>query len=271
MSETEVILHHGDCLEVMQSLQSASVALFFSDLPYGVTVGDWDKHIDLSLLWARFRQLARHPAKYCFTATQPFATRLIISNLPAFCYDLVWQKNRMSGYLSAKKAPLRKHENILVFGKGGTFNPQMTTTEKPIVVVSAGKKPSVSKTTGTRCVNKVIGQTRYPTSILPFDREDKRNGQGHPTQKPVALLEWLIKTYTNDGDTILDPCAGSGTTALAAINVGNRKVICVEKDKNYFEVMSKRVAEHRTKSSQQVAQPLGHAIDAKPSNDGLDI
>lgn len=230
----------GDCLQILRDFAPNSITLVAADLPYGITVAKWDTPIDLSMLWPELRRVTVVDGTFAFNAQQPFLTTLISSNKPQFRYDLVWQKNRMSGYLSAKRAPLRAHESIAIFGKTRTYHPQMRFVAKPTVKVSAGRSPNISKTTGVICVNKTVGQTRYPISILPFDREDKRNGTQHPTQKPVALLEYLIQTYTSVGDTVLDPCAGSFTTAVACVRTG-RNFVGVELDPSYFASGVERV------------------------------
>lgn len=252
MSETEAILYLGDCLNVMKDLQTDPVALFFSDLPYGVTRREWDKIISLPDMWQAFEPIAKSSAKFVFTATQPFVTDLINSKRSYFKYDLIWDKTRTTGFLNANRMPLRRHEHLLIFHRSsGTYNPQKV-QGKPWVKLGRGPDLNYGNVASNDHRRESDG-LRHPTSILSVPSGNA--GSQHPTQKPVALLEWLIKTYTKDGDTILDPCAGSGTTAIAAMNVGNRKVICIEKDTVYFEVMSKRVAEYREKLRQSSAPP----------------
>lgn len=237
-------LIHGDCLEVMPTLPPQSVQMAFADLPYGVTNNAWDKSIDLPKLWKQLDALCYASAAKCFTAQQPFTTSLINSNAARFRYDLVWCKNRYAGIANAKRAPLRAHETVLVFDAQHAYQPQKTFIEKTRTIIRCGSDPKANKNTGIIGKTHTLTNWRYPTSILRINRDDKRDGSGHPTQKPIALLEWLIKTYTHPSDTVFDPVAGSGTTAVAALRTG-RHAICIEKDAAYFDVMRKRVDAER--------------------------
>jgi site-specific DNA-methyltransferase (adenine-specific) len=241
----------GDCLEVMPTLERASVAMCFADLPYATakhrhTRNAWDVAFDLSRFWA-LRSHLRPNATLAFTASQPFTTHLVQSNLTCFKYCLVWDKKFSGSFVKANAMPLRVHEDVVVFCEGATtYNPQKTLRDKPI---KAGANRCNSLSSPIAVANDAyltkIYTDKHPISIISISsRSDKRGF--HPTQKPVALLEWLIKTYTNPNDTILDPCAGSGTTAIAALRTG-RHSICIEKDATYFGVMQKRVGEERAR------------------------
>jgi DNA modification methylase len=240
-------LHHGDCLEVMPTLAPASVAMVFADLPYGVTRNRWDSCISLAPLWRCFAHCGQANFVSCFTATQPFATTVIVSNLPHFRYDLVWQKNVATGFLNAKRSPLRCHEGVLIFcSKAALYNPQMVATALPLKRHANGTKHTenygAQKKTFYDC-----GGKRYPQSVLQFKEAARHSGEIrslHPTQKPLALLEWLIATYTNPGDTVLDPTMGSGTTGVACARLG-RRFVGIEKDATYFAAAKARIeAEH---------------------------
>lgn len=245
---TTVRLVRGDCLDVIPTLAPQTIAMVFADFPYAteqrqVTANPWDIPFDLDTYWQRIMPSLTAGAVSAMTCKQPFSCSLIMAAPKLFRYDLVWDKLRPSRHLHAKRMPLLRHESVLIFYKPPcTYNPAM---EKRIVPKKRGEMSVHStnaKTPNFGSLDKNhIYTHRFPTTIVSAQRE---NYTTHPTQKPVALLEWLIRTYTNDGDTILDPVAGSGTTAIAAINVGNRHVICIEKDKTYFDIMTKRLAAH---------------------------
>ena len=231
------VLVHGDCLEVMAALPNACVDMVFADLPYGCTANHWDSLVDLSALWLHLNRVCLPGAAIVFTCQQPFTTAIINSNQKAFRYDLIWVKNRKSGMANASRAPLRSHETILVFGAKNVFNPQMTKIIGPYrKYIKSGSNPKKNQNTNmAQEPNKIYHRQPelYPTSVLAIDRDDLRNGCGHPTQKPVALLQWLIKTYTHPGQLVLDPTAGSMTTAIGAMNTARRS-ICIEQDEQYF-------------------------------------
>ncbi len=243
---SEVTLIQGDCLEVMADLDPGSVSLIFADLPYGITHNKWDLPICLKSFWRVARRCQDVSALSILTCTFRFGALLLESNPKNFRYDLVWHKaNQSTGFLNASRMPLRAHEHCLVFyEKLPTYNP-IKTVGKPWTTTPT-KQANNGSNYGTfsKRAQRNDG-TRLPTSLLSFKNE--LGLRKHPTQKPVALLEYLIKTYTKEGDTILDPCAGSGSISIAALNVGGRKVTCIEKDPAYFEVMSTRVAAHKEK------------------------
>jgi DNA modification methylase len=231
-------LMHGDCLERMKNIPDNSVDMILTDLPYGTTMCHWDTVIDLEKMWEQYLRVSKDNAAIILTAAQPFTSALVMSNPNLFRYDLVWEKGNATGFFNAKLMPLRAHESILVFYKKlPTFNPQKTTghplkTAKKKVVKSDcyGKDISLPSYSSTE---------RYPRSVQFFS-SDKQKGNFHPTQKPVKLMEWLIKSYTNENETILDSCMGSGTTGVAAIKT-NRKFIGIESDENYFNIAKDRI------------------------------
>jgi site-specific DNA-methyltransferase (adenine-specific) len=248
--------YHGDCLEVMPQLPAQSVQMVFSDLPYGVTQCAWDQRLDMASLWQRLHIIGLPNASYVFSATHPFVAPVIMSWQKGFKYEIIWQKTRPSGAMLAKRQVMRDHENILIFyAKQCTFNPQKV----PVQDHNAYRPKTIYRSTKQSAMfgggerNKiVVGRnddgTRYPRSVQRFSSL-KSTHYLHPTQKPVALLEWLIKTYTHPGDTILDPVAGSGTSAIAALRTG-RNAIVIEKDAAYYDVMCKRIeAEKRALQS----------------------
>jgi len=239
---------HGDCLKVMSKMPEQCVDMILCDLPYGVTARNkWDVVIPFDLLWEQYRRVAKKNAAIVLTAVQPFASQLIASNPTMFRYDLIWQKNKVTGFLNAKKMPLRVHEHILVFYHSlPIYNPQKTTGHKP---VNSYTKHTDGSTYGkTKCGFSGGGQTdRYPVSVLQFavvnnDSKEKL----HPAQKPVELFEYLIRTYTNEGMVVLDNCIGSGTTAVAAIKT-NRKYIGIDSEEKYCDIAKKRVENDKRK------------------------
>lgn len=232
---------HGDCLELMKDIPDKSVDMILCDLPYEVTSRQkWDAMIPFSNLWENYNRVCKENSAIVLFATEPFRTNLIYSNIKYFKYDLIWNKNKTTGFLNAKKQPLRKHESILVFyKKQPTYNPQKTTGHKP---VNGYCKTTESLVYGkTKPVTGGGSTERYPMSILEFpvvnnDDPDRK----HTAQKPVGLCEYLIKTYTNTGDLVLDNCAGAGTTLLAAKNL-NRKFIGIEKEKEFYDICVERL------------------------------
>lgn len=230
----------GDCLERMKEIPDGSVDMVLTDPPYGTTACKWDSIIPLEPMWARLKRIIKPNGAIVMTAQTPFDKVLGVSNLSMLKYEWVWEKNAATGHLNAKKAPMKAHENILVFYRSQpTYNPQKTTGHKPV--------NSYTKRNGDgECYGKTIevsggGNTdRYPRSIQVFG-SDKQKIRLHPTQKPVALMEYLIKTYTNEGETVLDFTMGSGTTGVACVNL-NRNFIGIELDENYFNIAKERIS-----------------------------
>ena len=233
-------LMKGDCLEVMKGIPSGTIDMVLADPPYGTTQCKWDSVIDLDLMWGELKRIIKPRGVIILTAAQPFTSVLTCSNLKMFKYDLVWEKPSATGFLNAKKMPLRAHEAALVFyNKLPTFNPQMTHGHE--------RKVSKRKTVNSECYGKAFelaeydSTSRYPRSVQKFS-SDKQKGSYHPTQKPVELMEWLIKSYTNEGDLVLDFAMGSGTTGVAAKNL-QRGFVGIELDDKYFEIAKQRIEE----------------------------
>lgn len=234
----DIVLQRGDCLELMKDLQDHCVDMILCDLPFGVTRANWDIPIDLDKLWAEYKRIIKENGAICLFGIEPFASRLRLSNLKMYKYDWIWDKVKSTGFLNAKKQPLRCHEVICVFyNKQCTYNPQKTQGHE--------KKAAKRKRTGTVLYNPGNKETvyesteRYPRSIQVFSSDVQKSAL-HPTQKPVALLEYLIKTYTNEGELVLDNCMGSGSTGVACVNT-SRNFIGMEKDESYFEIAKDRI------------------------------
>lgn len=230
----------GDCLDRMKEIESGTVDMILCDLPYGTTCCSWDAVIPFEPLWEQYERVIKENGAIVLFAAQPFAAVLATSNLKLFRYEWIWEKPAATGFLNAKKQPLRAHENILVFYKSQpTYNPQKTFGHERKV---AKRKDIGSEHYGKQLKVQPYDSTeRYPRSVQVFS-SDKQKSNFHPTQKPVALCEYLIRTYTNEGETVLDSAAGSMSTAIACINT-NRKGIMIEKDDHYFKVGSDRVSQ----------------------------
>jgi site-specific DNA-methyltransferase (adenine-specific) len=232
-----------DCLEGMKYIEDKSIDMILCDLPYGTTACKWDVVIPFEPLWEQYERIIKDNGAIILTATQPFTTKLINSNIKLFKYELIWDKVLPTGFAIAKHQPMKQHENILVFGKKKiTYNPQLTPREKP-------RKYNRTHTSysGSENLQKHDGKDRIlthyqPRSIIQFSNADHKN-KIHPTQKPVDLCEYLIKTYTNEGELVLDNCIGSGTTAIACINT-NRNYIGFELNKEYYEIAKNRINIH---------------------------
>ena len=231
-------LHLGDCLEVMKSIPAGSIDLILCDLPYGTTQNKWDSVIPFDKLWAEYKRVCS--GMIVLTAAQPFTSALIMSNQKDFKYTWVWDKALSTGFLNAKKQPLRQTEDVVVFGKGKTYNPIMEVRGKPRFKGGRGKSRR-SDNYGKYGDSVSVNNEYYPTNLLRISNA-VRKGRQHPTQKPVALMEYLIKTYTNEGDLVMDNCMGSGTTGVACMNTG-RRFIGIEMDAGYFQIAQGRIME----------------------------
>lgn len=232
-------IYNEDCLEGMKKIEPNSIDLVLCDMPYGTTQNKWDSIIDLESLWLKFKKICKSNCPMLLFSQMPFSAVLVNSNLKLFKYNWIWNKSQGTGHLNSKKAPLKNHEEIQVFyEKQPIYNPQFN-EGIPYKTISA-YKGSDNYGIQQRVVTENNG-TRFPKTILNFYKDRPRI---HPTQKPVALIEYLIKTYSNEGDTVLDFCMGSGTTAIAAINT-KRNFIGFEKDKNYYEMSLNRIKEHQ--------------------------
>ena len=228
---------HGDCLDVMGGIPDGSIDMILCDLPYGTTACKWDTIIPFEPLWEQYKRIIKDNGAIVLTASQPFTSALVMSNVKMFKYEWVWDKRLPSGFQIAKYRPMQRHENIVVFSDGTPkYNPIMT-EQKPRK--GGGFKVSSMSSPIKNVDEKLRNYTeKYPQSILEFYKRDKE--AVHPTQKPVALFEYLIRTYTDEGDTVLDNCAGSGTTGVACKNL-KRNFILIEKDAGYCEIIKTRL------------------------------
>jgi len=239
-------LRLGDCLEVMRGIPDGSVDMILCDLPYGTTACKWDTVIPFEPLWAQYRRVAKRNAAIVLTATQPFASALLMSQPRMFRHEWVWDRvGKVSGHMNAKRAPMRRHELVLVFGLAmPAYYPIKT-------------KAAMVRATASRSVGSVYASgadtrpyesdERYPVDLLAIRADDSRQ-RVHPTQKPVALMEYLIRTYTREGEAVLDNCMGSGTTGVACLNTG-RNFIGIERDAKYFQIASERIAAAQQKAA----------------------
>lgn len=246
------IIYNEDCLEGMKRIPDKSIDMILCDLPYGTTACNWDKIIPFEPLWEQYNRIIKENGAIVLFGSEPFSTLLRYSNLKMFKYDWIWVKNNAVGFVNAKLKPMNKHEIISVFSKGKTSNGNKNNMVYfPQGLIPYGKesksgnkkgkentywRPSLKSSNGGGYIQKY---TNYPTTILNFDKVPKGV---HPTQKPVALLEYLIKTYTNEGDVVLDNCMGSGSTCVAAVNT-NRHYIGFELDEKYFDIACQRLDE----------------------------
>ena len=237
MIKDDIQLMQGDCLELMREIPDNSIDMVLCDLPYGITACKWDEVIPLDKLWDSYKRIVKPNGAIVLTSSQPFTTMLINSGLKQFKYEWIWEKSRSTGFLQSKFMPMKSHENICVFCFEGTptFNPQKTKGHNP---TNSAKGYGHSSTFGDSKERDYQGgdTERNPKTVLRFKSERGL----HPTQKPVELMKYLIDTYSNPGETILDNCFGSATTAIACIKSG-RKFIGIEKDKEYFLLGQDRI------------------------------
>ena len=245
-------LLHGDCLKLMFDLPDNSVDCVICDLPYGVTACKWDTVLPLDMLWYHYKRICKDNAAIVLTASQPFTTTLIHSNPKMFKYEWVWEKSKGCNFTHAKNMPIKFTESLIVFSEA-PIGHKVQLGEKrmkynPQGLVKVDKKWSRPQKyenghklkRESHSLERIIEFENYPTNILKFGNSDNRERGIHPTQKPVALMEYLIKTYTNEGDTVLDNCMGSGTTGVAAKNL-NRNFIGIELDDKYFQIAKERI------------------------------
>ncbi len=232
----DIQLHQGDCLEVMRTLPDGCVDMVLCDLPYGTTQNKWDSIIPLAPLWAEYWRVCRSGAAIVLTAQTPFDKLLGASQLQFLKYEWVWEKAKATGHLNAQKQPMRAHENILVFYREQCFYSPQKTAGKPYKPNGGASKRDNYGDFGAVRTGSADG-SRFPRSVVQFAHETKPL---HPTQKPVALMEYLIRTYTNEGATVLDNTMGSGTTGVACMNTG-RDFIGIERDADYFAIAQKRI------------------------------
>lgn len=248
-----VKLYNKDCLEAMKEIEDKSIDLILCDLPYGTTNCAWDVIIPFNLLWEQYNRIIKDDGTIVLFGSEPFTSLIINSQLDKYKYSWVWVKNRATGHMLSKVKPMKKHEDICVFSKG-----TMDSRGKAENIVRYYPQGTIKASGGTcrvrrdnfattvygvreNCHNTVVEHTNYPDDILYFDIE-MREHRYHPTQKPVSLLEYLIRTYTSEGDVVLDNCMGSGSTGVAAVNT-NRQFIGIEMNEEYYSIASRRIDE----------------------------
>lgn len=244
-------LYQGDCLEVMKDIPDGSVDAIVCDPPYGTTACKWDSIIPLDKMWAELKRIIKPNGAIVMTSAQPFTTKLIMSNFDMFKYNLIWKKNTCTGFMQAKTKPLKSYEDIVVFGDfklaaqyfKGTYNPQGIESNGTVNYPNKRKEDHI---TGNRKENTAESNKGYPKDVLEFNSESKTV---HPTQKPVALMEYLVRTYTNEQETVLDFTMGSGTTGVACVNT-NRKFIGIELDEGYFKIANDRIVNAYSKAQE---------------------
>ena len=260
-------LYNGDCLEVMPSLPAGSVDAIITDLPYGTTAIEWDSILPLAPMWEQVKRVLKPNGVFITTASQPFTTVLISSNMEWFRYEMIFSKSKATGFLDANRKPLKAHENILVFGKGKiTYNPQMV---KGKVHKNGGKSRGKAHEQMHGKFNdfETVSDKYYPKSIVEFTHVVDAV---HPTQKPVSLYAYLVRTYTNLSEVVLDITMGSGTTGVACVQEG-REFIGIEKEQVYFSIAEKRIGEAAQQpalfyEAQQSVQPTAFGAGGRGSN-----
>jgi site-specific DNA-methyltransferase (adenine-specific) len=247
MEELRNKIIQGDCLEVMKDIPDGSVDMILADLPYGTTACKWDTIIPFEPLWEQYKRIIKPNGAIVLTASQPFTSALVMSNPKMFKVEWIWKKNAGSNFATVKYQPMKEHENVLVFSNGTPkYNQQkQLRAESGLARVKSSPMTFNRKTDGVykdlfvgKITKSIADELRCPSSVQNFNRERGL----HPTQKPVALFEYLIKTYTNEGDLVLDNVAGSGTTGVACQNL-NRNFILIEQEPEYIEIINKRLKE----------------------------
>lgn len=246
----DIKLYHGDCLEVMKQIPACSVDMVLCDLPYGTTANKWDSVIPFDLLWKTYDRICKINAAIVLTASQPFTSMLIMSNLNMFRHEWIWRKNRGSNFANTIREPFKEHEEVLVFSNGKwTYNKQMEKRHGSGDSRAKYKYSNKTKSDNYNGFGEVseieFSKMRVPSSVQDFNTEVGL----HPTQKPVPLLSYLIRTYSNEGDSVLDNCMGSGSTGVACIETG-RNFIGIEKDETYFTIAKERIDKRKSQGIQ---------------------
>lgn len=247
------LLLHGDCLELMKDIPDGSVDMVLTDPPYGTTACKWDSIIQFEPMWEQLKRIIKTNRAIVMTASQPFTSALIMSNREWFKYCWVWRKNRATGHVHAKNKPMKQHEDICVFSEGTTIHKGQSLNRMPyypqgLIELPKGTKRRTKNDAGDNTVMAARKSHRetecthkgYPISVIDFAVDVNNGKRVHPTQKPLALMEYLIKTYTNEGETVLDFTMGSGTTGVACKNLG-RNFIGIELDEKYYQIAAKRI------------------------------
>ena len=239
-------VNQGDCLEVMKDIADKSVDMILADLPYGTTACKWDTIIPFEPLWEQYKRVIKDNGAIVLTASQPFTSALVMSNPKMFKVSIVWNKRKAGNFVQGNIQPMKIHEDVVIFyRKQPVYNPQKTILDKPQKVRNGAKNRQDRKDAGgfggtVIYSNKFEANKKLPTTIVEISKDNYGKNVFHPTQKPVALFEYLIKTYTNEGDLVLDNVAGSGTTGIACINT-KRDYILIEQDEKYYEIINKRI------------------------------
>lgn len=248
-------IEQGDCLELMKDIPDKSIDMILCDLPYGTSASSWDKKLPMATLWEQYERIIKPNRAIVLFAQQPFTSLLITSNMKLWKYNWIWEKDNGTNFMNSHYCPLKITEDVCIFGNGATsfvksgenliYNPQFT-EGKPYTIISGNQKSNSAVVRGGKGGREDVGGyktesdgKRFPKNLIKFNRDTNKL---HPTQKPVALCEYLIKTYTNEGDVVLDNCMGSGSTCVAAINT-NRHYIGFELDEKYFDIACKRLDE----------------------------
>jgi DNA modification methylase len=255
-------LYKGDCLEIMPTLEAGSVDAIITDLPYGTTQCDWDSVVPLDEMWKQVKRVLKANGVFVTTASQPFTSVLVCSNLEWFKYEWIWDKRSPTGFLNVKKMPMQQHNNIVVFSESlQSYNPQYGKAGKPF-----GKGKDRSTDSYGSFGDDIKSNVGYPKTIISYPRPNNltEGDNFHPTQKPIALYKYLISTYTNEGETVLDITMGSGTTGVSALQLA-RRFIGIERDPKYFSIAEKRI-------SQAAQQPaLFHATQQSVNPTRADV
>ena len=241
-------IYNEDCLEGMKRIPDGSVDMILCDLPYGTTTCSWDAIIPFEPLWEQYNRIIKDNGAIVLTASQPFTSALVMSNPKWFRYEWIWEKTKAGNFMHLKRQPGKRHESVLVFyKKQPVYNPQMRAGE-PYVDKRKSRKQSEGTYGNININNTTLTNTgtRYPKSVISFS--NVKSGKMHPTQKPTELFEYLIKTYTNKGEIVLDNCMGSGTTAIACLNT-DRQYIGFELDKGYYDIAQDRIKNHKQQLS----------------------
>jgi len=242
-------IYNGDCLELMKDIDDKSIDMILCDLPYGTTACSWDIIIPFDKLWEQYNRIIKDNGAIVLCSDEPFTSKLVLSNLSLFRYRYIWKKSYTTGFMNANKMPLKNIEDINIFYKKlPVYNPQNVIKIKKHCKRVKDKNTTVYQNMGLKNGNYIQEYTNFPNQIIETKSKELTL---HPTQKPVALFEYLIKTYTNENDIVLDNCMGSGTTAIACLNT-NRKYIGFELDKEYFDIAEKRIKENKRIIRRQV-------------------
>ena len=230
------VLWKGDCLQLMDNIPDKSVSLILADLPYGTTKNDWDIILDFDLMWEQYERIIKDNGAIVLFAQSPFDKKLAMSNIKLFRYEWIWEKTSATGFLNASKMPLKAHENILVFyKKAPTYNPIMTKGHMKVSAAAHKINCKESSNYGKQMHTKdYCSDERFPRSVLKFKTDKQKNAQ-HPTQKPIALIRYLIKTYTDENDVVLDNVMGAGTTPIGCVQT-NRQYIGIEQEKQFYNM-----------------------------------